>query len=485
MKRLFILTAVTCLLGLTGCEKFLSKVPNNNRTNLDSPEKVSQLLASAYPQGNYMNFAESMSDNVADIGTGSNDDINADSFFFKVVGDDQQDSPEFYWTSCYAAIAAANQALDAIGQAPNPEAYSSQKGEALVARAYSHFMLVTFFAKVYDENAATNLGIPYVTVPEKVVFKQYSRGTVKSVYDMIEKDLNDGLALLSDQAYAVPKYHFTRTATHAFAARFYLFKRDWNKVIEHANIVFPNNNVVPWLRPWNTEYKNTPDYRDLLARYQKATENANILLTETVSFWSRMYTYRYGFETSLKNLILGQNVTGGTWSFNNQLLFGQANHYLLPKINEYFVPVSVNANIGTGYVMVPALTAEEVLFNRAEAYTQLNNTDAAIADLDVYASTRINNYSATTHKITAAKIQTFYNTTDLKQGLIKTILDFKRAEYVQEGMRWFDILRHKLPVVHYSSITGQTLAELTPDDPRRVIQIPSSATLSGVELNPR
>jgi hypothetical protein len=129
MKRLFILTAVTCLLGLTGCEKFLSKVPNNNRTNLDSPEKVSQLLASAYPQGNYMNFAESMSDNVADIGTGSNDDINADSFFFKVVGDDQQDSPEFYWTSCYAAIAAANQALDAIGQAPNPEAYSSQKGE--------------------------------------------------------------------------------------------------------------------------------------------------------------------------------------------------------------------------------------------------------------------------------------------------------------------------------------------------------------------
>jgi hypothetical protein len=149
------------------------------------------------------------------------------------------------------------------------------------------------------------------------------------------------------------------------------------------------------------------------------------------------------------------------------------------------VPVSVNANIGTGYVMVPLFTTEEVLFNRAEAYTQLNNTDAAIADLDIYASTRINNYSATTHKVTSAKILAFYNTTDLKQGLINSILDLKRAEYVQEGMRWFDILRHKLPVTHYNSVTGQTIAELPADDPRRVIQIPSSATLSGVELNPR
>ena len=106
MKRLFILTAVTCLLGLTGCEKFLSKVPNNNRTNLDSPEKVSQLLASAYPQGNYMNFAESMSDNVADIGTGSNDDINADSFFFKVVGDDQDRWPAVVGR-CHACLLGA------------------------------------------------------------------------------------------------------------------------------------------------------------------------------------------------------------------------------------------------------------------------------------------------------------------------------------------------------------------------------------------
>jgi len=66
---------------LAGCSKYLEKSPDN-RTELNSPEKVSQLLGTAYPQGNYMGFAEAMSDNVADKGVGTVDITNATSYVF-------------------------------------------------------------------------------------------------------------------------------------------------------------------------------------------------------------------------------------------------------------------------------------------------------------------------------------------------------------------------------------------------------------------
>ncbi len=483
-KKLPVLLAGACLaLGLTGCKKYLETSPDN-RTTLDSPEKVAQLLGTAYPQGNYMAFSESISDNVNDKGIGGLDLPVLQPYFFNDVTDNQQDSPENYWDACYAAIAAANEALQACHNAPDSARYSSEKGEGLLARAYAHFMLVTFFAKAYDSTTAgTDPGIPYVTEPENVVIKQYDRKTVSYVYQMIEKDLAEGLPLLNDQRYTVPKYHFTRSAAHAFAARFYLFKRNWAKVVEHASQVLPSGDVTPMLRPWNTTYM-TLTYVDLFARYQKATEAANLLLVETSSLWAReYYTERYGLDATKKSQILDYNVTGGTYAFTRQLYTAGTNNYLLPKINEYFVRLSVNATIGYPYVMVPLLTSEEALFNRVEANIYLNNTAAALADLNAYASTRIYNYNATAHQVTAARLQAYYGTSDLQSGLLYALMDFKQAEYLQEGMRWFDLLRYKVPVTHTTS-DGKSMT-LTGADLRRVFQIPQSATISGVAQNPR
>ena len=133
--------------------------------------------------------------------------------------------------------------------------------------------------------------------------------------------------------------------------------------------------------------------------------------------------------------------------------------------------------------MVPLFTVEEVLFNQTEAYAYTGNITAALANLNTYASTRINNYNPITNNITADKINAVFGTTDIKQGLIKAVLYYKRAEFIHEGMRWFDILRYKIPVVH-TTIDGQTMT-LGPDDLRRVLQIPQSTSLSGLAPNPR
>jgi starch-binding outer membrane protein, SusD/RagB family len=482
MKKL--LSYISLILLLDSCKKFLEQPPDN-RAVLNSPEKVSQLLGTAYPQANYMAFCESISDNVADKGIGLLERTNIDPFLFSDVANNEEDSPEFYWNACYKAIAAANQALEVCAKAKEPEKYSAQKGEALVCRAYAHFMLVTFFSKVYDAaSAGKDPGIPYVLKPEKVVFQQYERKTVQYVYDMIEKDLLAGLSLIDDKIYSVPRYHFTRAAAHAFASRFYLFKRQYEKVVDHASKVFTGDNITAMLRPWNTEYR-VLTYNELWARYAKATEPANLLLVETQSIWARNYVnVRYGLDAEKSyEILLAPNVTGGTRIFRYQLYTGGTNNYFLPKVNEYFVRESINAEIGLAYVMVPLFTAEEALFNRAEANVYLNNISEVLSDLNAYASTRIYNYNAGSHTITVDRLKSFYRTKDEQEGALAAVMNFKRAEFVQEGMRWFDLLRYKIKVVH-PTVEGPTYT-LKADDPMRVFQIPDVARQAGIAQNPR
>ncbi|MCE6992738.1 RagB/SusD family nutrient uptake outer membrane protein [Dyadobacter sp. CY323] len=483
-------TAILILpvLILTGCEDFLSTEPDSTRASINTPKQVSQLLATAYPQANYVVFAESMSDNVGDKGTGTDDKTNRFSYLFEEVEAtvDEQDSPDSYWAECYRAISVANEALSIIGKTADPSQYAAQRGEALVARAYGHFMLVNFFCKFYDpQQPNSDPGIPYVTEPEDVVIKKYERKTVAYVYEMIEKDLLEGLPLINDGTYTVPKYHFNRAAANAFASRFYLVKKNYAKVLEYANAVFPGGNLGENLRPWNTTYESLSP-QELYNTYSRASQNANLLLIETSSLYGRnVATYRYGMNyRKWQEVSAGENIILGSASWAFPLYSQGDNNYLIPKLNEYFVRESVNAEIGFPYVMLPAFTAEEVLFNRAEANAYLNNSAAALADLNLFVSKRVSNYNAARHSVTSASIRSYFGAnTNVLQGLVSTILAFKRIEFVQEGMRWFDIQRYAITVQHQTS--GGAVITVPANDPRRVLQIPQSATISGIEQNNR
>lgn len=490
MKKFNILNhiAFICfLLVCTGCKEFLSMEPDSGRAVINTPEKLSQLLITAYPNAGYVVFAESMSDNVVDKGQGETDKTNQGAYEFAEIptGSTDLDSPDMYWIECYRAISVANEALDIISKVSNPEKYQAQKGEALVARAYAHFMLVNFFSKVYNATtASTDLGIPYVTAPEKVVFEKYERKTVAYVYDMIEKDLLDGMALLTDGAYTVPKYHFNVAASKAFATRFYLMKRDYQKVIDHVDQVFSGTTITDNLRPWNTEMQSMSP-AELYKTYSRATQNANLLLVETNSLIGRfMPTYRFGMSYAKSQEIFDSQrliSSGARWAF--PLYYRGDNHYFVPKWDEYFVRASVNADIGDPYVMLPLFTTEEMLFNRAEAHVMMGNMDAALVDLNRYVSKRILNYNPTTHQVTRAKARAYFGGNSDQAALISTILSFKRVEFLQEGMRWFDMQRHGIPVTH-KTISGSSI-DVPATDPRRVLQIPQLALISGIEKNPR
>lgn len=476
----------------SSCEKFLEQEPDM-RTTINSVDKVKALVATAYPTANYYTFTEAASDNADDKGPLGQSvqayEINRGPYMFEETTEETgTDSPSFYWNRTYEAIAAANHALAAIEENDWGIESLPYKGEALLCRAYAHFMLVTLFSHAYDPATATNYpGIPYLTEPGKVVQAQYDRKTVAYVYEMIEKDLEEGLPLITDAAYEVPRFHFNLAAANAFAARFYLFKREYEKVIKHADRVVPAGNYRNSLREWIAVY-NGWQTEEMRVNYTRTNEPANLLLAQGTSWWGRRYYYyRFGLTFNLnRTLMTVANVTGKAWGQRTSS-YSSSTNIQHNKFNDFRV-----YSTGTTFsnrIMAPLLSTEEALFNRAEAYANLSQFDKALADLNLYASKRINGYNDVTDQVTYAKLKSFYGTADEKDGIVKAVLDFKRAEFIQEGLRWLDILRHKIPVTHKVLETdGITVAEtitVEADDPRRMFQLPPEVTLAGIEQNPR
>ena len=493
-RKILLYIAAGLLSVFQSCDKYLDKEPDN-RAKLTDASKVGQLLGSSYPLANYMAFNEAMSDNAGDKGAGEAEVTNRDPYYFENVHSRDQDSPDNYWSACYEAIASANEALQACNNAANPADYQKQKGEALIARAYAHFMLVTLYSKPYDPaTASSNPGIPYVTEPETVVIKQYDRKTVAYVYDMIEKDILTGLPLIDDAAYTIPRYHFNRAAANAFAARFYLYKKDYQQAVTYASLAVPD--FLPNLRKWNTTYQ-TYGINNLPAQYQKTTEPANLLLVTcpTIYNYGNSYaTYRYGLTPFIQFQILQTplQVTGGSWSFISAYVGSQSNP-AIPKFNYTdFASSTPGSNIGIAYGTINLFTVEEVLFNKAEGNAYVGNYDAAINDLNLYMSTRLLGVTPgslpANRQITQAKVLSHYNNSlDIQRALINFILELKRAEFIHEGMRWFDMLRYNIPVAHTFVGSGNTTTgSITIDatDQRRQLKLPDAVKLSGItDLN--
>ncbi|HVU55044.1 MAG TPA: RagB/SusD family nutrient uptake outer membrane protein [Puia sp.] len=488
MKRTIFHLLIWCPgLCLMSCNKQLDKLPDN-RAIIVTPDQVTQLLVAAYPHANYIPFMEPMSDNAEDKGSApasadpESFQINSQSYRFQDVTSIRYDSPIAYWDSCYRAIATANLALTYCN-GPDSANYSAQKGEALVCRAYAHFMLVCLFAKPYNPaSSATDPGIPYVTEPQGSVFQKYERGTVASVYASIESDLTRGLALIQDKIYGTaPKFHFTLQAAHAFATRFYLFKQDYAQVISHASAVFGTSSPATLIRDQVTLY-GTLQYAQLAINYVSSANSANILLQEAQSAYFDSYAqYRYGYGQGWNvNFFTAPNVTGGTIAIDTYGATPQVFNF--PKWSPYTVG---NPSFGVRYGLIPLFAMEEILMARAEAYARTGNNNLALADLNAWVSKNIKNYNPATHNLNTTKASNFYGLS-VTNALIQSALDFKRFTYFQEGIRWLDNIRLGMTIYRFNgSDFSIPIDAIQANDPRRVLQLPPEAIADGLAPNPK
>jgi hypothetical protein len=485
----------------------------DNRAKVESTSDVQELLVSAYPQATYHLICEMMSDNVADRGFGVDciTSITDDEMYFWREGTDSDyDSPFAVWTGFYEGIAAANYALRVIDSKPDQENYRAMRGEALLCRALGHFLLVNLWAEHYDPaTAATALGIPYVTEPETVAFKEYERKTVEEVYQLIEADLRRGLQMIDDQGYKMPKFHFTRRAAHAFAARFYTYKgTDWDKVLYHSLQAVPDD--------FRTEMRNTRVMKALpneefLFQYTDPGQTAILLSVCVPTYyndsWRRCPTVnsRYVLTPTLLLAIIpdvSRNLLpGGALSYKAYGESGSSVSNML-KSYGYFKNDAINSRSGMPHVSEPMFTVEDVILNRIEAYTMLEEFDLAVRDLNHFYANRVNNYRESEHTFDLDFIMDFYaepkwvnnipephyknqlQADKRKLYLMMAVEDLRRMDFLQEGMRWFDIKRFHLPVTHVLHWDRSEIT-LERNDLRRVLQIPQEAQRAGVTPNER
>ena len=186
----------------------------DNRTEIDTPEKITKLLVSAYPDASNAKICEFYSDNYAENkGTYTYFNLCEQDFYqWKDTDQEGQDTPQYIWDDCYGAIASANYALKSIEELGGGSELNPQKGEALICRAYAHFILATTFCKAYDTDAHNKLGIPYMKRVSTNVTDKYERGTLAETFENIKNDIEEALPIIDDNLYSIPKYHFTKKA---------------------------------------------------------------------------------------------------------------------------------------------------------------------------------------------------------------------------------------------------------------------------------
>lgn len=444
-----------------------------------------------------------MSDNASDKivtkkAAGVHDVINSDAYQWKDGGSIiDEDSPSNFWDACYGAIAHANHALEALEKLETKTALTaSLRSEALMTRAYSHFMLANLFCMRYDPSTASTVqGIPYSTVPEVNAIVKYHRETMEETYRLIEKDLTEGLPGITDD-YEKPKYHFNIKASHAFAARFYLYKGDWNKVIEHASLALGDGPPETVIRNFTSSSFRNLSSMEIGKAYSSVTEKANLLIGWVYSTVADYYGgYQYGLTKSIVHDLFeigSGNPFNKNWAYR---VGGEHPHFYLGKYQSYFKYTDEAAGIAYIFCSIVHFTTDEALLNRAEAWAMLNRFEEASRDLTSFLSVKTEGFDGAVDKITPELIRTayppkegeeyrpFYTLSSEQEAYIKCIAEMRRREFCHEGIRWFDIKRFNLEIVHKKG--GSEILKLPKDDPRRAIQIPQIEQAFGLPANSR
>ena len=515
---------------LASCSDQLDTLPDN-RTTLDTPKKIAGLLVTAYPDRTPTLFNEWMSDNTDYMGAqNSQGNRGGDQYFFwQEQTEGGNDSPEMVWMLYYEGVYKANEALAAIEDqgGPKNDILRNSKGEALLIRAYDHFILANEFCRPYNGKTSTkDAGLYYATgiADFSAAAEQSNRGTVADVYAKIAADIEAGIPLLND-TYEVPKYHFNKQAAYAFATRFYLYYEKWEKAKEYADKLLGSNPAAS-LRDYRALQAMPLSKSDQAVKiaeaYCSASADCNLLVQTSVSNagmalapW--LISKRYTLTNFLAETELFQS--NNIWGTSSNLIWkpftvnsGESNFALLMKLPREFE--IRNTTTGSGYLRTLNVdfTMDEALLNRAEAEIMLGQNDAACADMTIW----MKNFFNTNVTLTPTSVQTYFKTVSyayadaakmvpsfkkhisprftidaegsVQESLLQCLLNFRRIETVHQGMRWMDIRRYNIEIprrlIGANGRPSKNLDWLEKDDPRQVVQIPQSIREAGVAGNP-
>jgi hypothetical protein len=371
------------------------------------------------------------------------------------------------WQQHYYGINRANIAVDAIAQTPasafaaSPALQSRLVGEAKFIRALLYFNLVRLFGAVpLILHNPSNVDITALQVP---------RTSADSVYAQIIGDLNAAAASLPASYSGTDIGRATSGAAHALLAKVYVTRRDWPDAQTQLLQVLTAGTFSG--ATGNYGYALFPTYASVFAKANKngvehifsvqfatslgETGSTQFLSESFTSFNPGTYPIDIPSDSSVSQLFDATDARKAVTFYTTQ--YNAASGQTVVFDNPYtpyfnkFVDYSINPlnNQSTSGVNYPVIRYAEVLLLNAEVLNELDGGPVA----DAYTA-----IDAVRSRANVAPLTPGLGQSDFRDSVFLE----RRKEFIQEGQRWFDLVRQggAVYVAAQHKITAHAAASL-------------------------
>ncbi|SMD07401.1 RagB/SusD family nutrient uptake outer membrane protein [Pedobacter nyackensis] len=457
MKK--IILPVLVILSLSSCKKWLSVSPKSEIASADlfkSEQGFKDALMGAYllmtDKGAYgfestIGFVDVLAQQYPTTAAGH---PYANISTYQFLNGSFMSMKDNIWSKSYSVIANLNNIINTIDgykDKMHPTNYAMIKGEALGLRAFIHLDLYRLFGYGNLKNAPQGLdviGLPYVNTYSKQITPPT---TGRDYLGQVEKDLAASEALLSkydavsekfdpdvevpnqDQFYSNRRMRFNYYAVKATQARLYLWRGDYEKARDAAEIVTTNGRTT--LVTFHNGNINNPNA--VSKDYTFSTEHIFALNVQNMFEYIKPYITQYGPDGlnvnsrrlaqvgSIANTLFEINTKGGMSlsDYRYKELYNKVSstEYLLLKFT--FVTASTFKD------RMPLIKLPEMYYILAECYNELGNSPLAVEQLN---TVRTNRGIATTYKLSES----------LNQAQVQAEIQLEyRKEFISEGQLFY------------------------------------------------
>jgi len=422
---------------LHGCKKFLDIKPDKSLTTINNLEDLQSLLD---------NTSLTMTTNLQDI---ISDDYYLPTETFNTLKSDARDAYIWdpasngilNWKYNYQTIRVCNVVLSELKNlnSNNLDNFNSIKGQALMKRAFSFFLLSQIFAPPLTDSTKELLSIPLRLLPD--IEKNYPRSTVAETYEQIIKDLKEAIQLLP--SYGETMNRPDKANTSALLARVFLSIRDYQNALIYSNqYLETNEKLIDYNNLDPNASSPIPPYNEEIC-YNIITDGALWTLRGANIDSNLIESYD---SMDLRKKIFFENKINGVYTFRG------------------------NYGSNGNFSAFAGITVSEMILIKAECLARKGDSTLALDELNKLLIKRfvLGSFKPITLPTSG--------------GLIQKVLQERRKELIFRSVRWSDIRRLNLEGknIILTRLVDGSIYQLAPNDLRYTWIIPNEI----MALNP-
>lgn len=348
------------------------------------------------------------------------------------------------WSQSYTPVYIANYCVEALENIErsgnNSSMWDNIKGSALFYRAYNFLNLLWNHAKAYDPlTSKDDLGIVLRLGSD---FNENSeRASVEYSYKQVIDDAKAAISLLPSKATHV--FRPSQCAAYGLLARAFLSMRIYDSAYKYANQALAIDNTLL-------------NYTTL----DVSSSRPFPLLNDEIIFYSDMFLQLSNLSRGYIDTTLYGYYRAG--DLRSSAFFRKSGNYYLPKVT-YAI-----AGWFTG------IATDELVLIKAECAARSGAKDEAMIEMNRLLKSRWDNSFVPL-------------TVNTKEEAVEIILEERRKELINRGLRWMDIKRINMDnaVINMKRISNGKTYNLPANDNYFALPLPEDVvSLYGVLQNP-